>query len=44
MNTNTTTNELTPATLTSNRPRIKTSVRPPAREAMPWYTCASLVL
>ena len=29
MNTNTTTNELTPATLTSNRPRIKTSVRPP---------------
>ena len=44
MNTSTTTNDPTPATTTANRPRIKTSVRPPAREAMPWYTCASLVL
>ena len=44
MNTSITANELTSATLTSERPRIKTSVRPPAREAMPWYTCASLVL
>ena len=44
MNTIITANELTPATTTNDRPRIKTSVKPPAREAMPWYTCATMVL
>lgn len=43
MNTTATTNDATPAK-SNDRPRIKTSVEPPAREAMPWYTCASLVL
>ena len=43
MNTTAITNDSTPAT-TSDRPRIKTSVKPPAREAMPWYTCAAMVL
>ena len=43
MNTTITTNDPTPAK-SNDRPRIKTSVRPPAREAMPWYQCASFVM
>jgi hypothetical protein len=43
MNTTIKSNDTTPAT-TQDRPRIKTSTRPPAREAMPWYTCVTVVL
>jgi hypothetical protein len=42
MNTNATTNDPTPAK-SNDRPRIKSSVKPPAREAMPWYTCVTII-
>lgn len=41
-NTIDTTNDSTPAK-SNDRPRIKTSVRPPVREAMPWYVCATII-
>ncbi len=42
MNTNVTTPAAAPAK-TNDKPRIKSSKRPPACEAMPWYACASMV-
>lgn len=42
MNTNVTTHDTLPAQ-SNDRPRIKSSTRPPAREAMPWYACPTMV-
>ncbi len=33
----------TPRAANTDKPRIKTSGKPPGREALPWYTCAYMV-